>query len=177
MILFFGALRANKGLSVLLEAMRRMTNADLRLVIAGRGDADLEAQSRDAAEGDSRIDAEIGFVSLQRKRELFAEASLSVLPYTSFASQSGVLHDAYSHGRPVVVTDVGALGDTVTAEGTGLVARPGDADSLAEQIMQALEPATWKRLAGAAQRVRQERSPERTGARLRAVYDHVLSGS
>ena len=176
MVLFFGALRANKGLPVLLEAMRRIPRADVRLVIAGRGDADLEALARGAAGTDPRIVAEVGFVPLERKRQLFAEASVSVLPYTSFASQSGVLHDAYSHGRPVVVTDVGALGSTVVAEGTGLVARPGDPDSLARQILHVLEPTTWRKLADATQVVRSERSPERTGQRLRSVYDQVLSG-
>ena len=34
----------------------------------------------------------------------FERADLVVLPYRAFESQSGVLHDAYSHGVPVVVT-------------------------------------------------------------------------
>ena len=173
-VLFFGALRANKGLSVLLEAAALLTDPDLRFVIAGRGDAEVEALARHAAERDARIRVEIGFASLERKRELFAEASLVVLPYTSFASQSGVLHDAYGHGRPVVVTDVGALGDSVREDGAGLVAIPGDADDLAARVLEALSDPVWSLLSLATLKVRAERSPERTGARLRAVYDKVL---
>jgi glycosyltransferase involved in cell wall biosynthesis len=174
-VLFFGALRANKGLEVLLEAVRRLGRTDVRVVIAGRGDPELEALAQRAAEADSRVRAEVGFVTLERKRQLFTEATLVALPYTSFASQSGVLHDAYGHGRPVVVTDVGALGDSVRADGTGLVARPADPDSLAAGILRALEPQEWLRFAHAAQVVRSERSPQRTGERLRAVYDAVLT--
>lgn len=176
-ILFFGALRPNKGLAVLLEAMRALATVDLRLVIAGRGDPNLESLAREAAASDPRITAEIGFVTLERKQQLFAEASVVVLPYTSFASQSGVLHDAYSHGRPLVVTEVGALGETVTSEATGLVATAGDPQSLAARIREALEPVTWNLLADATKAVRLDRSPERTGTRLRAVYDQVLGGS
>lgn len=175
LLLFFGALRSNKGLSVLLNAMQFLGPNEVRLVIAGRGDPAEEELARRAAQADPRVSAEIGFASLQRKRELFAEASLSVLPYTSFASQSGVLHDAYGHGRPVVVTDVGALGRTVRSEGTGTVANPNDPTSLAEAIQSALNPAQWQTFALAAQKIRTERSPQETGRRLRAVYDLVLS--
>lgn len=173
MVLFFGALRANKGLPVLLDAMVRMSG-DIRLVIAGRGDPALEALSRQAAERDPRITAELGFVSLERKRELFAEASVAVLPYTAFASQSGVLHDAYGHGRPVVVTGVGALGDTVRHDGTGVVARPDDSVSLADAIRRVLEQDSWNSFAAASAAIRRDRSPQRTGELLRQVYDQVL---
>lgn len=173
-LLFFGALRPNKGLEVLLRALARIPEQDLRVVIAGRGDADVEALARSAQETDPRVSAEIGFISLERKRELFAQASAVVLPYTSFASQSGVLHDAYGHERPVVVTDVGALGQSVREDATGLVARPGDPEDLARCLSQILEPTTWQSSSAAARRVRSERSPQLTGQRLRAVYDVVL---
>lgn len=177
LLLFFGALRSNKGLSVLLDAMQLLGPDEVRLIIAGRGDSAQETLALRAAQADPRVSVEIGFASLQRKRELFAEASLAVLPYTSFASQSGVLHDAYGHGRPVVVTDVGALGRTVRSEGTGTVANPNDPASLAEAIRSALSPTQWQVLASATQKIRNERSPQETGRRLRAVYDLVLSQS
>jgi len=176
LVLFFGALRANKGLHVLLDAFKRVGVDGLRLAIAGRGDKDVEALAVQAAERDPSIAAEIGFVSLERKWELFRQASVVVLPYTSFASQSGVLHDAYAMGRPVVVTDVGALGRSVEEDGTGLVAVPSDPDDLAETLRAVLNPPTWDKLAGETTRVRQDRSPQRTGERVRAVYDTVTMG-
>lgn len=176
-ILFFGAMRRNKGLSVLVEAFSRLGDLDARLVIAGRGDRDVEQVAEAAAVRDPRVRAEIGFVTLERKQELFAQASLVALPYTEFASQSGVLHDAYGHGRPVVVTEVGALGRSVREDGTGLVAAPADPASLADQITAALEHTTWRGLAAATERVRSDRSPERTGERLREVYDAVLAAT
>jgi glycosyltransferase involved in cell wall biosynthesis len=173
-VLFFGALRPNKGLDVLADAMGRLQRDDVRLVIAGRGDPELERLATDLAAGDSRVRAEIGFATLGRKRELFGEASLVVMPYTSFASQSGVLHDAYGHCRPVVVSDVGALGDTVREDDTGLVVPPKDPSALSDAIRASLEPTTWRNHAAAERRIRAERSPPAIGARLREVYDCVL---
>ncbi|MFW5471874.1 glycosyltransferase family 4 protein [Knoellia sp. CPCC 206450] len=176
-VLFFGALRRNKGLDVLVEAFARLPDLDARLVIAGRGDREVEEVAARAAATDARVTAEIGFASLDRKQELFTRSSVVVLPYTDFASQSGVLHDAYGHGRPVVVTEVGALGRSVREDGTGLVAAPADPEDLSARIAAALEPTQWARLAVATERVRAERSPQRTGERLREVYDTVLSTS
>lgn len=172
--LFFGALRPNKGLDVLLEALERLRGADVRVIIAGKGDARVESLALRAARHDPRITLELERVPLSRKRELFAAASVVVLPYTAFASQSGVLHDAYAFERPVVVTDVGALGNAVREDGTGLVARPDDPMHLAEQMLAALKPRRWADMSRAAAVIRQERSPERTGQRLRGVYDAVL---
>ncbi|WP_169744233.1 glycosyltransferase family 4 protein [Knoellia aerolata] len=173
-VLFFGALRHNKGLEVFIDAAERLRGSEIEFVIAGRGARDLEALAIEAATRNPKIRAEIGFVTLERKQELFTNASLVALPYTAFASQSGVLHDAYGHGRPVVVTDVGALGHSVREDGSGLVAAAGDPDDLAVKIVEALEASTWSTLSGATERIRLERSPERTGERLRSVYDLVL---
>jgi glycosyltransferase involved in cell wall biosynthesis len=172
-VLFFGALRRNKGVELLGPMMEHL-DLDLQLRIAGRGEPEVEQQVRTAADRDPRIRPEIGFASLARKQELFREAQVIVLPYTTFASQSGVLHDAYGHGRPVVVTDVGALGATVREDGTGLVVPPGDPRALARAVRALLDPGTWRHHADAARRVAAERSPAAIGARLREVYDLVL---
>ncbi len=172
-VLFFGALRSNKGLELLDEVLTDLP-ADARLTIAGRGDVALERSVIELAQRNPQVDAEIGFATLERKHELFRQAHLVVLPYTSFASQSGVLHDAYGHGRPVVVTDVGALGESVREDGTGLVVPPRDPGALARAVSTALLPDRWAEFSDNAQRVAVERSPQATGRRLREVYDEVL---
>jgi glycosyltransferase involved in cell wall biosynthesis len=174
LVLFFGALRPNKGLSVLVEAARLLEGQDVRFVIAGRGDPGEEAIARAAAANDPRIEAHIGFVTMADKQHLYAEASIVVLPYTSFASQSGVLHDAYAHGRPVVVTEVGALGRSVREDGTGLIVPSRDAGSLASAISDLLQPDMWTERARRAEAVRARRSPQESGRLMREVYDTLL---
>lgn len=129
-VLFFGVLRRNKGVAELIQAVEGMDATDVVVTFAGRGPDDVEELVRDAARRCGAIRAEVGYVDDDRKDSLFRAADLVVLPYTSMHSQSAVLADAYAYRRPVVVTDVGAVGATVRADGTGWVVPPGDVAAL-----------------------------------------------
>ena len=138
-VLFFGSLRRNKGLDVLLAALNILDREDVRCVIAGAADDATYQRLRAAvASSSSEIRLELGHVTDERKWELFDAASVVVLPYTAFESQSGVLADAYAARRPVVVTDVGALGDAVRQDGTGVVVTPRDPRALADGLREVL---------------------------------------
>lgn len=172
-VLFFGALRENKGLDTLAAAIEMIDPGSMRFSIAGRGDRAMEQLVRDLGADRPNVDVEIGFVEQRRKNELFRQARAVVLPYSSFASQSGVLHDAYGHGRPVVVTDVGALGDTVREDGTGLVVPPRDARALADAL-ERIVSADSVGQAGAALAIAEARRPSVIGEILRDVYDTLV---
>jgi glycosyltransferase involved in cell wall biosynthesis len=173
-ILVFGALRPNKGLAVMDLAMQLLRDDDIRLVIAGRGHRELEGQALEMQARDPRIRAEIGFISAERKAELFKECRIVALPYTTFTSQSAVLQDAYGYGRPVVVSDVGALGHSVRADGGGRVVQPSDPRELADAVRELARPAAWDPAAAACREVAARRSPERFGHQLRDVYERVI---
>jgi len=173
-ILLFGVLRRNKGISVLLQAMTILEGKEMQLTIAGRGTAEVEDQVRQAATRDPRITAHIGYITEEHKAELYRAADLVVLPYTAFASQSAVLHDAYAHHRPVVVTDVGALGFTVREDGTGWVVVPMDAEALAAALIAALDDQEGLRAAtAAAALVAEDRAPQAVGRRLASLYERL----
>jgi len=174
-VLFFGTFRRNKGLDILLEAINRIPmEIECRFVIAGRGFADVEEAVRTAAARDPRVVAEIGYATAVRKAELYARAHVNVLPYTSFESQSGVLQDAYANRVPLIVSDVGALGEIVRGEGSGWVVAPRDPDALATAIVTSILDDSARAGFGAAMaRIAEERSPANAGARLRAVYEEV----
>ncbi len=143
-LLLFGVMRRNKGLHLMLDALRFLPGK--RLVLAGAFPEEAfvrEIRGRIASEGlavdvlDRVIpEAEIG--------ALYAGAALAVLPYTEFHAQSGVLHLAIAYGTPAVVTDVGALGEEVRREAIGGVAPPGDPVALARSVLAALEPRAWQ---------------------------------
>ena len=178
-VLFFGTFRRNKGVALLLRAIGALRDeTDARFVFAGRGMPEIEQAVRDAARRDPRVVAEIGYVTATRKLELYADADLVVLPYTSFASQSAVLRDAYALRVPLVVTDVGALGETVRADRTGWTVPAGNADALPQTLLAALRDEPARRAArGAADAVARTRTPDLIGHRLRAIYDRVASGA
>lgn len=177
-LLFFGTFRSNKGLEVLLEAIQLLRDrCEYRFTIAGRGEEALSRVVEAAAAADGRIDAELGFASARRKSQMYASSRAVVLPYTAFASQSGVLHDAYGHGRPVLVSDVGALGDTVRRDGTGAVVPPSDSGALASAIdAMMVDTKRTEELALAAAAAASDRAPHLVGSRLRDLYEALVEG-
>ena len=130
-LLFFGLIRDYKGLDTLIEALPGISDA--RLVVAGDPIDPVEPLQRLAAELGvaDRIDWQLGYVSQEEVERLMREATLTVFPYRSTESASGALATALGHGRPAVVTDVGALGDTVRDYGAGLVVAPDQPAALA----------------------------------------------
>lgn len=177
--LFLGTFRVNKGIPLLLEAIRGLgSELPARFHFAGRGDRGLEDLVRKSAKGDSRISAEIGYVQPARMAELYQAASAVIMPYGQYSAQSGILREAYGFGVPVVVTDVGALGQAVRDESTGWVAAPHDARALSEAIRDALLNTEKRKLAiRAMKRVSEVRSPQATASRIRALYRTAIGRS
>ena len=164
--LFFGYVRAYKGLDVLLDAWPRVrANRPVELVIAGEfyeDAAPYRARIASAGEGASGAggpairlldrylpDAEVETV--------FKAADVVVLPYRS-ATQSGVTHVAYALGLPVITTDVGGLAETVTPGETGLVVPPENPGALADAIVRYFAEGMAPKLRDGVERVRQSHS-------------------
>jgi glycosyltransferase involved in cell wall biosynthesis len=131
-LLFFGLIRDYKGLDVLLEALPKIPDA--RLVVAG-DPLDPVRQ----VDPDGRVEWRLGFRPDDEVRELMGRAAAVVLPYRRLDS-SGVLATAIGYRRPVVVTDVGSLGEIVREFGAGEVVPPGDPEALAQAAARLLEP-------------------------------------
>lgn len=131
-LLFFGLIRPYKGLDVLLRAFREVPDA--RLVVAGDPVGPFERID------DPRIEWRLGFLADDDVPGLLAGATAVVLPYLDVGQvdSSGVLALALGHGRPLVVSDVGALGEVVADFGAGLLVPPGDAAALAAACREVL---------------------------------------
>jgi D-inositol-3-phosphate glycosyltransferase len=150
-VLFFGQLRRNKGLPTLLGALRhlRRMRPQPLLIIAGalpRGasfDEYREMITRlDVA---SMVEPRLGFVPDEDVAAYYAAADVLALPYAStFQAQSGVLLEAYGFGVPIVASDVGAIGDSVREDGTGLAFPEGDEPALAAALSKLLQDPTHR---------------------------------
>ena len=135
-ILFFGLVREYKGLKYLIEAIKQVSSKlDVILLITGDfGGSRKEYDSLIEKNGISDIvRIRDQFISTEEVEKYFAASDLVVLPYVS-ATQSGVVQQAYSMERPVVVTKVGGLPDVVENGVTGYVVDPKDAEAIARVI-------------------------------------------
>jgi glycosyltransferase involved in cell wall biosynthesis len=175
-LLFFGVIRPNKGLHVLLRAMERLPQCDL--TVAGEVEEDgYHKQALGLARRlpPGRVELIDRYIEEAAVADLFARSRLVVLPYTSFAAQSGVLHQALAYGRPVVASDVGGLGECVRRWGIGRVVPPDDERALAEAIERALEPEPYRAAVEAVARVRGGLTWTRMADATIDVYHSVAS--
>lgn len=131
-ILFFGYVRAYKGLDVLINAMPIVAREhDVELVVAGEFYDDrlkYEEQIR-AIAPDGLITLHPEYASTEKVRDYFSAADVVVLPYRS-ATQSGIAQIAFNFDVPVIASDVGGLGEVVKDGSTGYVVPPDDAEAL-----------------------------------------------
>jgi glycosyltransferase involved in cell wall biosynthesis len=144
-VLFFGAIRRNKGLGLLLEAIKDLSDRGRvrpRLIVAGLPDRDGFDEYEEAIcrlQIGDLVDRRLNFVPEKDVAKYYSACDVVALPYeASFQAQSGILLDAYSHERPVVVTDVGGVGATVREDGTGEVLTRRTPADLADAIERVL---------------------------------------
>ena len=126
-LLFFGFIRAYKGLDIMLEAFAdaRLAALPLRLIVAGEyyeESAPYEALIRQHTL-ESRLVRATDFIPNERVADYFCAADIVVQPYKN-ATQSGVSQIAYHFERPMLVTDVGGLAELIPDGEVGYVVKP-----------------------------------------------------
>ncbi|HYD72163.1 MAG TPA: glycosyltransferase family 4 protein [Candidatus Binatia bacterium] len=150
LLLFAGRMIAYKGIEILAEALARLAKRDdWRLTIAGAGPAlDAAAARRFELSQVERVTR--GWLSETELDALVADCDILLAPYRS-ATQSGVVAQALAHGKPCVVTPVGALGEQIGEGLGGWMAERADAPAFAAALERALSSvdALRERQAGA----------------------------
>ena len=113
-MLFFGLVRAYKGLDLLIEAFadHRFRESQIKLIIAGEYYSDKKLYTD--LIGKYSLEKDIiqvdRFIQDSEVRYYFSACDLVVQPYKS-ATQSGITQIAYHFNKPMVVTDVGGLSE------------------------------------------------------------------
>ncbi len=135
-LLFFGFIRAYKGLDLLIEAFSdpRLRNRKLKLLVAGEFYED-ETPYRDMIKKyhlEKDVIFHNHFISDHEVPMYFSVAEIVVQPYKS-ATQSGVTQIAFQYEKPMLVTDVGGLREIVGNGKCGYVVKP-DSKHIAEAI-------------------------------------------
>lgn len=136
-MLFFGLVRTYKGLDLLLDAMGKMHDKlpNLRLLIAGEF-YEQEEGYREQIKNlglTEKVIIRNEFIPDADLRLYFGAADLIVQPYKT-ATQSGVTQVAFHFEKPMLVTNVGGLGEIVHDHKMGYAVHP-NAESIAEAII------------------------------------------
>lgn len=133
-LLFFGLIRAYKGLDILIEAFGELSE-EYELIIAGESYEEFTQYQNiiNQHNNSDKVHPHIRYVADEEVPTFFSAADLCVLPYKS-ATQSGVVSIAFHFDLPVLVTDVGSLREIVDNFQGGEVVKPNDSKALAQAI-------------------------------------------
>ena len=135
-ILFFGYIRPYKGLDLLLNAMatNAIKHANIKLLIVGEfyEDAQPYHDLIKTLALEERLIIHSEFVPDNEVKNYVCAADFIIQPYKN-ATQSGVTPLAYYFEKPMLVTNVGALADSVPNGKVGEVVEP-NADAIAKGI-------------------------------------------
>jgi len=136
-ILFFGFIRAYKGLDLLLQAFAddRLLPLPVKLIIAGEF-YESPQPYEDLIKKlnlEGRIIRAMDFIPNSQVVHYFCAADLVVQPY-KHATQSGVSQIAYHFNKPMLVTDVGGLAELIPEGKAGYVT-PAQPQAIANALI------------------------------------------
>ncbi|AGC77878.1 glycosyltransferase involved in cell wall biosynthesis [Nonlabens dokdonensis] len=139
-IMTFGKFGTYKKVEKLIEAVelvRKNTRQDLEIVIAGTDNPNTLGYLENVQKQYRHVSniTFTGYVAEEDVPVIFSESAMVVFPYTSTTGSSGVLHQAGSYGKAVVMPDLGDLSILVKEEGyKGEFFEPESVKSLAAAI-------------------------------------------
>ena len=133
----FGTYKKVEGMIEAVELVRAKTGLDLEVVIAGTDNPNVPGYLAKVQEDYSHVPNVrfTGYVEENEVPKLFNESAVVVFPYTSTTGSSGVLHQAGSYGKAVIMPDLGDLALLIKDEGyKGEFFEPTSVESLANAI-------------------------------------------
>lgn len=149
----FGTYKKVEGMIEAVEKVRQSTGLDLEVVIAGTDNPNVLGYLAKVQEDYKHVPQVrfTGYVEEHEVPTLFNESAVVVFPYTSTTGSSGVLHQAGSYGKAVVMPDLGDLALLVQDEGyRGEFFEPTSVESLAKAIENIVTDDTYRKALGKA---------------------------
>lgn len=168
--LFAGRLEPEKGVGLLLEAARRLS--EVSFVVAGAG-----SLAASIAEQAATLDnvSMLGVLNAHQLATIRREARAELAPSIWYEVFGMSALEAMQLGLPVIASDIGGLRDIVLDGETGLLIPPGDIDALATAIERLQDDPSLAAKLGAAGMayVSRHHQPEQYLARLLSIYEEA----
>ena len=169
-ILFVGDLTRGKGVHVVLDAYRRLTNAP-PLVLIGRRCVDTPTELPDNVQL---------FESWPHPAVMHAwdRCLFGLAPSVWEEACGTIVMEANAVGKTMIATSTGGIADLVDPEQTGLLVPPGDAEALSGAMRRLLEDvALRERLASATKTHAEQFMAKAIVPKIENVYRQAIAGS
>lgn len=166
--LFIGRLSTEKGIQILIDALKKLSNVNIDMFGKGPLQPLVEAATSMRYRG---------FQSAEVLRQKMQAAAYMVMPSTGVESFGLVAIEAFACGTPVIATRHGGLRELIIDGHNGLLVPPNDVDALASAIAYAeSHPEQMRQMGRAARKSYLDAyTPERNYERLIQIYDEAVN--
>jgi len=130
-LIYFGRLSEEKGLLVLLKAMKELPDIKLKIVGQGPQLAILKEFIKDNQLANVEL---TGYKTGQELYDLVRASRLVVLPSTCYENNPLALLEAFALAKPVIGSNLGGMAELITEAKTGFLFAAGNDEELASKI-------------------------------------------
>lgn len=171
--IFVGRISPEKGLRTLLRAWKAWGPQAPDLDVVGAGPDLEEERAFVAVEGFNAKVRFYGALPYEETQRLLASSRLLIVPSSVFEGYPMVVCEAFAHGVPVAVSDMGSLRALASPGVNGLRFTPGDPQDLRRVVRSAWDDGTvLARLSeGATETYRRILAPSPNLAALNSIYE------
>ena len=162
-----------KGIRFLIEAIGKLKDRDIKLILVGEGNQEDELKKLVV---DSRIPDRVefkGYMDHDSIADLYRTSDVFVLPSLN-EGMSNALLEAMASGLPVIVTDTGGTSELI--DGNGVVVPMCDSDAIAEAIREFMDNPDTHKMGMRSREIAEQMGWGAIGDAYLRVYDEVLSG-
>lgn len=137
LFLFFGEIRHEKGVDILINALEKYDGPNIGCIIAGKP-IDIDKENLQSVTNSSvKIHPRLEYIPQENIRLYYESADCVVFPYRpSFGKyrRSGTFQKACSAGRPVIASSFGQFKELISEWNLGTTFPPGSSVALAEAL-------------------------------------------
>lgn len=172
---YLGQLAPQKGVHVLIEAMRQLPEVPIALRIYGDPHAfpSYAARLRQLAGDDPRITFAGTYAGAAARDAVLDRLDVTVVPSVWYENNPMSINESLGHRIPVLATDLGSMPEVVHHEVNGLLFRRGDAADLARHIRRLVdEPDLLARLRAG---ITPRRSVESEVEQIESIYRQITA--
>lgn len=130
-VLYFGRLAEEKGLSLLIEAFKKLTH--IKLLIAGTGPLENKLKAMVNKSNLSNIRF-LGYLNSFNLKKAIGGCRFTVLPSLWYDIAPLAILESFACGKPVVATNIGGIPETVRHKKNGILFKAGDLDEFTEKV-------------------------------------------
>lgn len=133
--LYVGQIEKHKGVLFLISAFKKFNiGLNCELIIIGGGSKLKQAKE---SAGDNKNINILGKVGNEEVQKLMRQSDGLIAPSLCYENSPAVIYEAFACGLPVIASDIGGIPE-LTAEGAGILFKPGDENDLTNKIKWAL---------------------------------------